>query len=179
MENSQNPKTENQEKQKTENPPEQKNKFYERFDAYSRFLHILVITSFISLAITGMTIKFSGIGLFQTISKMMGGYAVTGFIHRFAAVITFIYFGLHIGYLIKKVRKRKIKVTSFLKGQNSLIPNKNGLLERDRDQITEDGLTGKSLTIGQCFGAWRLSEAADYCCGFPSFLPASVSRVLL
>ncbi len=69
-------------------------KYYERFDAYSRFLHILVITSFISLALTGMIIKFSGIGIFQTISKMMGGYAVTGFIHRVAAVVTFIYFFL-------------------------------------------------------------------------------------
>ena len=104
-----------------------------------------------------MTIKFSGIGLFQTISKIMGGYEVTGFIHRVAAVVTFIYFGLHIGYLIKKVKKRKIKVTSFLKGQNSLIPNKNDLLELI---ATMKWFVGKGPRPD--YGRWTYWEKFDY-----------------
>ena len=75
---------------------------YERFDSFSRILHLMIITSFISLAFTGMIIKFSGIGIFQTLSKIMGGYEVTGFIHRTAAIVTFLYFILNIYYLIKK-----------------------------------------------------------------------------
>ena len=75
-------------------------RFYERFDGYSRFLHLLVIVSLLSLAITGMTIKFSGVGVFQTLSRILGGYEVTGFIHRVAAIITFVYFFLHLSYLV-------------------------------------------------------------------------------
>ena len=141
-----------------ENPENRKTKkYYERFDAYSRFLHILVIISFISLAITGMTIKFSGIGLFQTISKMLGGYAVTGFIHRVAAVITFIYFGLHISYLIKKMKKRKQSFRQFLKGQNSLIPNFHDLKEL---AATMKWFIGKGPRPQ--YGRWTYWEKFDY-----------------
>jgi len=132
-------------------------KYYERFDAYSRFLHILVITSFISLALTGMIIKFSGIGIFQTISKMMGGYAVTGFIHRVAAVVTFIYFFLHIAYLCRKKRKKGVSITSFLKGENSLVPNKNDLKELI---ATMKWFVGKGPRPE--YGRWTYWEKFDY-----------------
>lgn len=132
-------------------------KYYERFDAYSRFLHILVIISFISLALTGMTIKFSGIGLFQTLSKMMGGYVVTGFIHRVAAVITFIYFALHIGYLIHKIRTKKSKLSSFLHGENSLIPNKRDFTEL---VATMKWFVGKGPRPE--YGRWTYWEKFDY-----------------
>ena len=106
-----------------------KKTYIERFDAYSRFLHVLVIISFLSLATTGMVIKFSGSGAFQFISKLLGGYAVTGFIHRTAAIITFIYFALHITYLFKKKSNRKVTFKTLLSGENSLIPNKRDLIE--------------------------------------------------
>lgn len=73
-----------------------------RFDTYTRILHIMVITSFLTLSVTGMIIKFSGVGVFQFLSDILGGYKVTGFLHRFAAIVTFGYFILHIGYLFKK-----------------------------------------------------------------------------
>jgi len=134
-----------------------KGKYYERFDAYSRFLHVLVITSFISLAITGMIIKFSGSGIFQTLSDMLGGYAVTGFIHRVAAVVTFIYFGLHIGYLIRKVKRKKTKFTSLLRGENSLMLNKNDLKEFI---ATMKWFLGKGPRPE--YGRWTYWEKFDY-----------------
>ena len=134
-----------------------KGKYYERFDAYSRFLHVLVITSFISLAITGMIIKFSGSGIFQTLSDMMGGYAVTGFIHRVAAVVTFIYFGLHIGYLIRKIKKKNSKFTSLLHGENSLVPNKKDFTEL---VATMKWFVGKGPRPE--YGRWTYWEKFDY-----------------
>jgi cytochrome b subunit of formate dehydrogenase len=103
--------------------------YYERFDTFSRVLHLMVIISFISLAFTGMVIKFSGVGVFQTISRIMGGYEVTGFIHRTAAIITFAYFFLHLGYLIrhKKIKKRTFKY--MLSGENSVLPQKRDVIE--------------------------------------------------
>jgi predicted CXXCH cytochrome family protein len=102
---------------------------YERFDAFSRFLHLLVIISFLSLAITGMTIKFSGVGVFQMLSRILGGYEVTGFIHRVAAVITFLYFGLHVGYLIRKKRRREMSFRDMLAGENTLMFRKKDLVD--------------------------------------------------
>jgi predicted CXXCH cytochrome family protein len=108
---------------------DKKKAHYERFDSFSRFLHLLVITSFLSLAITGMTIKFSGVGVFQTLSRLMGGYEVTGFIHRVAAVITFLYFGLHIGYLIRKKKRRQITFKEMLVGERTLMFRKKDLTD--------------------------------------------------
>ena len=100
-----------------------------RFEPFLSFLHILVIISFLSLAVTGMTIKFSGVGVFQFVSKVLGGYEVTGSIHRFAAIITFLYFILHIGYMINKMVKKKRTAKHMLKGENSMVPNKRDLSE--------------------------------------------------
>ena len=102
---------------------------YQRFDTFSRILHLMIIVSFISLAFTGMVIKFSGIGIFQTLSRIMGGYEVTGFIHRVAAVITFLYFVLHIYYLIKKKKVSKRSLKYMLWGENSMLPNKRDFKE--------------------------------------------------
>ena len=103
--------------------------WYERFDPFSRFMHVIVIISFISLAFTGMIIKFSGASVFQTLSSILGGYEVTGFIHRVAAFFTFVYFFAHLGFLAykKKVKKRTIKY--MLSGENSMVPTKRDVIE--------------------------------------------------
>ncbi len=132
-------------------------KYFERFDAFSRFLHILVIISFISLAITGMIIKFSGIGVFQFVSNLLGGYEVTGFIHRTAAFVTFVYFFLHIGYLIRKSKTRKKTFIQFFKGDNSLIPNKTDLMELI---ATMKWFFGKGPRPE--YGRWTYWEKFDY-----------------
>ncbi len=134
-----------------------KGKYYERFDAFSRFLHLLVIISFLSLAITGMVIKFSGAGVFQTISRILGGYAVTGFVHRVAAVITFSYFFMHIGYLIKKKKSRKQKIKDLLKGESSLMFNKSDIKEFAQ---TMKWFLGKGPRPE--YGRWTYWEKFDY-----------------
>lgn len=110
-------------------PISRKKTYVQRFDPFSRFLHILVITSFLSLAITGMTIKFSGVGIFQTLSQVLGGYQVTGFIHRVAAIITFLYFFLHLGQIIYKKRKQNTPLRAMLTGDDTMLPRKNDLIE--------------------------------------------------
>ena len=52
--------------------------YYQRFEPFLRFMHLIVILSFISLAFTGMVIKFSGIGLFQLLSQVF----LAGVLHR-------------------------------------------------------------------------------------------------
>ncbi len=148
--------------------------YFERFDAFSRFLHVLVIVSFLLLAVTGMTIKFSGVGVFQALSRVMGGYEVTGFIHRVAAVITFAYFVLHLGYLTKKKKRRRWSFKTMLSGENTLAFRKQ--------DIVEFGQTVKwFLGIGPrpTYGRWTYWEKFDYFAVFWGVLVIGLSGLLL
>jgi len=113
----------------TDNTSENKfeNKHYQRFAPFLRFTHLLIIISFISLAITGMIIKFADVGIFQTLSYLLGGYKVTGFIHRVGAIITFVYLGMHIWFLFKKRKETSAKY--LFSGENSMMFNKRDLKE--------------------------------------------------
>ncbi len=137
--------------------PTHEGPYVQRFDAFSRTLHLMVIVSFISLAITGMTIKFSGVGVFQGLSHLLGGFAVTGFIHRVAAVITFSYFILHIGYLIKKLQTKQIKLRELLIGEDSLTP-------RWRDAVEFWQTVKWFVGVGPRpqYGRWTYWEKFDY-----------------
>jgi cytochrome b subunit of formate dehydrogenase len=147
---------------------------YQRFDGFSRFLHLLVIISFLSLAITGMTIKFSDSTVFQTLSRLLGGPEVTGFVHRVAAIVTFLYFFLHLGYVIKKRRRKRASWKRMLSGENTLAPTK-------RD-VGEFGRTMKwFLGIGPRpeYGRWTYWEKFDYLAVFWGVVIIGSSGLLL
>lgn len=131
--------------------------YIRRFDAYSRFLHLLVITSFLTLALTGMIIKFSGVGVFQVLSDFMGGYEVTGFLHRFAAIITFTYFFLHIFYILKKFFLEKRKFSYMMTGENSMVPNL-----RDVKEFKETIKWFLGIGPRPRYGRWTYWEKFDY-----------------
>ncbi len=155
-------------------PESREEKYFERFDGYSRFLHLLVIISFLSLAITGMTIKFSGVGVFQALSRLMGGYEVSGFIHRVAAVITFAYFFLHLGYLIKKKRRRKTSLRTMLSGENTLWFRKQDIIEFGQ---TVKWFLGIGPRPG--YGRWTYWEKFDYMAVFWGVMVIGSSGLLL
>jgi len=79
-----------------------------RFSTMHSVMHIFIIISFLGLAITGMTLKFSYLGWAQFLSQVMGGFESTGYIHRICAIILIAVFGVHIYNVIKsKVQGRK------------------------------------------------------------------------
>jgi cytochrome b subunit of formate dehydrogenase len=78
---------------------------FTRFAPFERFLHFLVVTSFLLLVITGMPLKFYYAGWARAIFAVIGGAETARTLHRFAAVVTFIYFGLHVASLIGKAWK--------------------------------------------------------------------------
>jgi cytochrome b subunit of formate dehydrogenase len=104
-------------------------KEYLRFDSLPRRLHIFVIISFIGLALTGMTLKFSYLGWAQWLSRVLGGFESAGYIHRVCAVITFGYFGTHVIDLLRRKRRENKTWKQFLLGSNSMIPNLTDLKE--------------------------------------------------
>ncbi|MBU1183683.1 MAG: cytochrome c3 family protein [Proteobacteria bacterium] len=67
-------------------------KQYRRFNTRHIILHILVIVSFLGLALTGLPLKFSDQELSKFLMALYGGTANAALIHRICAVITFVYF---------------------------------------------------------------------------------------
>jgi cytochrome b subunit of formate dehydrogenase len=110
-------------KEKKHHQIERTGREYLRFDSLPRRLHILVIISFIGLAITGMTLKFSYLGWAQWLSHVLGGFQSAGYIHRVCAVITFFYFGTHVISIYRQKRRENKTWRAFLFGPNSMLPN--------------------------------------------------------
>jgi cytochrome b subunit of formate dehydrogenase len=78
---------------------------FQRFTRLNRGLHAVMIVSFISLALTGMMLKFSYTGWAAFLSHRLGGFESAGFIHRAAAVTMFCLFVTHLWDLNRKRRE--------------------------------------------------------------------------
>ena len=108
---------------------EGKQKYYRRFNKRQRVTHLLIIFSFILLALTGMTLKFAHMEWANWIARILGGVKAAGSIHRFAAVITFIYFAFHLSTLFQLKAKAKVSWKEFMFGRNSLMFSRNDITE--------------------------------------------------
>jgi len=155
-------------------PPAGEMHFVERFDAYSRFLHLLVILSFLSLAVTGMVIKFSDAHLFQALAGFLGGYAVTGFIHRASAIITFLYFFLHLRDVLRRKKRQGLKWRDMLTGDDTLVPRLEDLIEFAR---TIKWFVGKGPRPK--YGRWTYYEKFDYLAVFWGVFIIGLSGLVL
>ncbi len=103
--------------------------FIKRFNRTQRVTHILVIVSFMSLALTGMMLKFSSMPWANFIATLLGGVRVAGVIHRIAAVITFGYFFFHLATLVRHKSKHRIGFRELAFGKNSLMFNRKDVKE--------------------------------------------------
>lgn len=70
-----------------------------RFRPFERFLHVLVMTSFLLLVATGMPLKFYYTAWAKHMVAWIGGLEAAAQLHRLGAIVTFTYFTLHIGAL--------------------------------------------------------------------------------
>ncbi len=70
--------------------------WFTRFAPFERFLHFLVVTSFLLLVITGMPLKFYYTDWAKTLFHVIGGAETARALHRLGAIVTFLYFGLHV-----------------------------------------------------------------------------------
>jgi cytochrome b subunit of formate dehydrogenase len=94
-------------------------KMYWRFGLYERFLHFLIIVSFLTLAMTGIPLKFSYTPWAKTLAEFLGGFQTAGYIHRMMGFVTFSYFALHLGKIFRMVLKGE---QGLFLGPNSMVP---------------------------------------------------------
>ena len=72
-------------------------------------MHFLVFTSFLTLVATGMPLRYNTAPWAHAFFRVMGGAAVAGSVHRFAAIVTISYFVLHVASLFVLLRKNRDK----------------------------------------------------------------------
>jgi cytochrome b subunit of formate dehydrogenase len=130
---------------------------FQRFTRLNRVLHIIMIVSFISLALTGLTIKFSYTGWAVILSHLLGGFESAGYIHRFFAVVMVSVFITHL-VDITKMKKREYKTwRALIFSPGSMMFNKKDL----KDFIeTLKWFIGKGERPQ--YGRWTYWEKFDY-----------------
>lgn len=130
-------------------------RWIQRFNPWQRFLHLLMMSSFLLLASTGLPLKFSHSEIAYWIATNMVNLHVMAIAHRVGAVMTFTYFGLHIGTLLylRFIKREK----GIFWGPNSLVPNW-------QDAKDLFGHFKWFFGLGQQprFGRWTYWEKFDY-----------------
>jgi cytochrome b subunit of formate dehydrogenase len=100
---------------------------YQRFPRIHRVLHIIMIISFLSLATTGMTLKFAYTDWARLLSRLLGGFESAGYIHRIAAAALIGIFITHIIDLVRRKRREFKSWKSMLTGPNTMLPTRKDL----------------------------------------------------
>ena len=94
--------------------------WFTRFLPFERFLHFLVVTSFLLLVITGMPLKFYYTGWAKVMFNLIGGAETARAFHRLGAIVTFCYFGLHVASLIGRSWRGRANIHDPKTGKLSL-----------------------------------------------------------
>ncbi len=91
-----------------------------RFDEIDRRLHILLMTSFLGLAVTGLPLLFSDRRWAKTLSHLFGGFRAAGVLHRSFAIVLVLVFVIHVARIMKRLFLDK--ETTILWGPASMVP---------------------------------------------------------
>ena len=132
-------------------------KLYRRFTRLQSALHFLMVLSFFTLAFTGMSLKFSYTGWGQAVASFLGGFGVTGVLHRMAAIVLI---GVFVTHLVDVNRRRKADGQTWkqlILGPSSSVP-----LPRDLTQFlaTVRWFVGRGPRPR--YGRWSYWEKFDY-----------------
>jgi cytochrome b subunit of formate dehydrogenase len=161
--------------------------WFTRFTPFDRFLHFLVVTSFLLLVITGMPLKFYYTDWAKTLFDIIGGAQSARALHRFGAMVTFLYFALHLFDLIKtcwsnrgSVRNPetgKFELRRFFGavfGPDSMVPTMQDLREFIAHQKWFFGKGEKPQ-----FDRWTYWEKFDYFAVFWGIFAIGMSGLIM
>jgi cytochrome b subunit of formate dehydrogenase len=95
-------------------------KYVRRFRRKNMRMHVVIISTFMLLALTGLPLKFSDAAWSQQLVDILGGIDSTRFLHRIAAIGTFGYMFVHIADVFVRWAIRGEK--GMFWGPNSMMP---------------------------------------------------------
>ena len=131
--------------------------YVQRFTIFPRFLHFLVIISFLTLAVTGMALKFASERWAELIAAFFGSFEVLGALHRLMAVVTFTYFSLNFVLMYQNWRKSGKSLMKFVLDKDSMIPNLN-----DAKELLQTFKWFFGLGPQPQYGRWTYWEKFDF-----------------
>jgi len=132
-------------------------KYVQRFTIFPRFLHFLVIISFLTLAVSGMALKFAAERWAEIVASFFGSFEVLGSLHRFMAVVTFTYFALNFVLMYQNWRKSGKSMLQFMLHKDSMIPNLN-----DAKELLQTFKWFFGMGPQPQYGRWTYWEKFDY-----------------
>ena len=106
-----------------------KKEFVQRFGVFPRILHLMMVISFLTLAVSGMALKFASEAWAENIADLFGSFVVLGVLHRIGAVITVLYFGLNLIHIFQNWSKSDKSSLRFCTDKDSILPGPNDLKE--------------------------------------------------
>jgi cytochrome b subunit of formate dehydrogenase len=132
-------------------------RLYRRFDRYQRTQHLVMMLSFFTLALTGMTLKFSYAGWAGTVAGILGGFDTMAVLHRVAAVALMCVFVAHLISVNNRRRRAGKTWRQMVFGPDSLMFNRKDLA---------DFFGSMRWFVGRgprpAYGRWTYWEKFDY-----------------
>jgi len=96
-------------------------KYYVRFTLAQRYLHVVLFTSFLGLAATGLPMRFSDNPAARFFARVVGGFGAILFFHKLCAVVLTLAFLYHLKDIVTRTFIHKEK--GIFWGPTSMVPN--------------------------------------------------------
>jgi len=98
-----------------------------RFKPYQRLMHLVMFSSFLGLAATGLPLLFASSPWSRAMARLLGGFQMAGVVHRFFAFALLVVFVTHVGEIAWRLLGRKQR--ELLWGPASMVPQPTDLLQ--------------------------------------------------
>jgi cytochrome b subunit of formate dehydrogenase len=99
----------------------------ERFAAVDRITHATLFTTFLGLSLTGLPLLFADAPWARTMAALLGGYGVTGTLHRVFGFAMLFCFAFHVGRVVFRLYRKR--GPTMLWGPDSLVPQPRDLFQ--------------------------------------------------
>lgn len=143
-----------------------------RFAPRDRWLHLLLMASFLLLSLTGILLLFAEAPWAAKLASLVGGYRVTGKLHRLGAIMLGVCFALHVGRLVRRVFAGHEH--GLLCGRDSMVPGPRDLADMNRHLAWFVGLGPRPA-----FERYTYWEKFDYWAVFWGLAVVGLSGLML
>jgi len=96
-------------------------RYYSRFSLAQRYLHGFLLATFLGLAMTGLTLRFSSAQWAKDLAHVVGGFGTILFFHLFSAVVLTGAFLIHVANLVYRIIFKQ--EYGLVWGPTSMVPN--------------------------------------------------------
>ena len=147
-------------------------KYVRRFRRSNMRMHVVIITTFMLLALTGLPLKFHAAPWAQWLVDILGGVESTRFIHRIAAIGTFGYLLLHVLDVLHR---------TLIKGEKGMFWGPNSMTPQPKDVRDFFGNIKYFLYLGERpqGDRWTYFEKFDYLAVFWGVAVIGISGLFL